>query len=279
MLFIMFVCWILKVKKSFLFFIFYLLFNVQNKQIIKYRVIRCVMLEQKWRRRSIFLLNGGWRATKYVANFTSSFYMGICLCFEWKVHKLFSISQRENVFFLFCVKNIIKNMRENLIKEKARKIAIIFMAWMGWERVLKKGDREEFIAMVKIYATERQFPRIFKTSFFFFLSLSCMRRCRGKKKKSYLPRSPTFTPLTLPLLLELHTKSKKRGKKTFFGWKMKVKFIFLFLFRFLCLWRWVFFCFYFKEKQMKLIMDIGLLAWSFRGRQWKIFHEFVYKTC
>ena len=29
-----------------------------------------------------------------------------------------------------------------------------------------EGDREEFIAMVKIYATERQFPRIFK---FFFL--------------------------------------------------------------------------------------------------------------
>lgn len=102
---------------------------------------------------------------------------------------------------------------------------------MVWklERVFGEGDREEFIAMVKIYATERQFPRSFKL-FYFLLSLSCMRRCRGKKKKlpsppppPPSPRSLTHPPYSTPPT-ELH--QQKGGRKLSSVGKWKWNFFF-----------------------------------------------------
>lgn len=124
---------------------------------------------------------------------------------------------------------------------------------------------------------------------FFVMHEKLLRRRR--KKRSYLP--PFYSliiHLTLPLL---QLQKEKRGKKTFFGWKMKVKLFLLYL----CILCFIFdvhwrvscddelntqFLMYekaerkrrrkknFKEKQMKLIMDIGLLAWIlflvFRGK-------------
>ena len=152
-----------------------------------------------------------------------------------------------------------------------------------------EGDREEFIAMVKIYATERQFPRIFK---FFFLFHAWEAFEKEKKQEVTFPILSTDPPYLTPPTKT--AKRKKGGRKTFFGWKMKVKLFLIYIyFRCTlksCLWRWTEFSVSyvwkaqgkeikrtrrskrkakkFKEKQMKLIMDIGLLAWIFRRFPW-----------
>ena len=99
------------------------------------------------------------------------------------------------------------------------------MVWIG--RSVVEGDREEFIAMVKIYATERQFPRIFKI---FFLCHAWEALEKKRKLPSPLPFYSTHPPY--------HTPQKGGRKLSSVGkWKWNFSFYIFIYFFFGVHWR------------------------------------------
>ena len=133
---------------------------------------------------------------------------------------------------------------------------------------------------------------------------------KRKRKSLPYPSQVHQPPLPYPSY-NMHTKSKKGEKTTFFGWKMKVKLLFIYIYIifgvhlrlvrlsiFTCddeLNSVQFLMFQSRKqnnkkkkstkksikrkKQMKLIMDIGLLGFEFSSVVGKISMNFVYKTC